>query len=64
MRPTKGPSRRPGRHGRPVNAWAGESLADLADTVRHNVIAAITDHTQLSVAAVDVDIDDLDLPLR
>jgi uncharacterized alkaline shock family protein YloU len=48
----------------PVNAWAGESLADLADTVRHNVIAAITDHTQLSVAAVDVDIDDLDLPLR
>ena len=39
-----------------------ESLADLADTVRHNVIAAITDHTQLSVAAVDVDIDDLDLP--
>lgn len=35
-------------------------LAQLADTVRQNVIGAIADHTQLRVAAVDVRIDDLD----
>ncbi len=38
------------------------SLSDLADSVRHNVIAPITEHTQLSVAVVDVKIDDLDAP--
>jgi uncharacterized alkaline shock family protein YloU len=38
------------------------NLAELADTVRHNVISAITDLTQLRVAAVDVKIDDLDEP--
>jgi uncharacterized alkaline shock family protein YloU len=36
------------------------NLAELADIVRHNVISAITDLTQLRVAAVDVKIDDLD----
>ncbi len=46
----------------PGNPWPGTSLANLADTVRQNVIAAIADHTQLGVAAVDVSIDDLDLP--
>ena len=38
------------------------NLAELAETVRHNVVTAITDLTQLSVAAVDVNIDDLDVP--
>jgi uncharacterized alkaline shock family protein YloU len=44
-----------------VTARPVASLADLAGTVRHNVIAAIADHTELSVAAVDVSIDDLEV---
>jgi uncharacterized alkaline shock family protein YloU len=47
-----------------VTARPVPSLADLAGTVRHNVIAAIADHTQLNVAAVDVNIDDLEVPPR
>ena len=46
----------------PVAARPVVSLADLAGTVRHNVIAAIADQTQLTVAAVDVNIDDLEVP--
>jgi uncharacterized alkaline shock family protein YloU len=38
------------------------SLADLAGTVRRNVIAAIADHTQLKVVAVDIKIDQLEAP--
>ena len=45
-----------------VTARPVPSLADLAGTVRHNVIAAIADQTQLTVAAVDVNIDDLEVP--
>jgi uncharacterized alkaline shock family protein YloU len=45
-----------------VTVWPVASLPDLADAVRRNVIAAIADHTQLSVAAVDVNIDDVDVP--
>jgi hypothetical protein len=45
----------------PVNAWPVATLADLADPVRHNVMAAIADHTQSKVATVDVNIDGLDL---
>jgi uncharacterized alkaline shock family protein YloU len=47
-----------------VTARPVASLADMAGTVRHNVIAAIVAHTQLSVAAVDVNIDELDVPPR
>ncbi len=48
----------------PVNTRPDASLTDLADAVRHNVIAAIADHTHLTVAAVDVNIDDLDVSPR
>ena len=47
-----------------ISAGPVASLPDLADTVRRNVMAAIGDHTQLRVAAVDIDIDDLDVPPR
>ncbi len=47
-----------------ISAGPVASLPDLADTVRRNVIAAIGDHTQLHVAAVDIDIDDLEVPPR
>ena len=45
-----------------ISAGPVASLPDLADTVRRNVMAAIGDHTQLRVAAVDIDLDDLDVP--
>ncbi len=47
-----------------ISAGPVASLPDLADTVRRNVIAAIGDHTRLHVDAVDVDIDDLEVPPR
>ena len=47
-----------------ISAGPVDSLPDLADAVRRNVIAAIGDHTQLHVDAVDIDIDDLDVPPR
>ena len=47
-----------------ISAGPVASLPDLADTVRRNVIAAIGDHTQLDVAAVDIDIDDFEVPPR
>jgi uncharacterized alkaline shock family protein YloU len=47
-----------------ISAGPVASLPDLADTVRRNVIAAIGDHTQLRVDAVDIDVDDLDVPPR
>ena len=47
-----------------ISAGPVASLPDLADTVRRNVIAAIGDHTQLHVDAVDIDIDDLEVPPR
>jgi uncharacterized alkaline shock family protein YloU len=48
----------------PLSSRPVVSLADLADTVRHNVITAIADHTDLTVASVDVNIDDIDVPPR
>lgn len=45
-----------------VTARPVASLVDLAGIVRHNVITAVADHTQLSVAAVDVSVDDLEVP--
>ena len=47
-----------------ISAGPVASLPDLADAVRRNVIAAIGDHTQLHVDAVDIDIDDLEVPPR
>ena len=47
-----------------ISAGPVAGLPDLAATVRRNVMAAIGDHTQLRVDAVDIDIDDLDMPPR
>ncbi len=45
-----------------ISAGPVASLPDLADAVRRNVMAAIGDHTELDVAAVDIDIDDFEVP--